>query len=105
MTEAQERYRQDAKKLRQIGHALEGQAPDAVVLPDQLAEAALAAWQRDEQERVESETEEQRRVRGDAATLALIGLQVEEARRSGGTGLVLHPDTFAEARAAATRSG
>jgi len=83
MTEAQERYRQDAQTLRQIGLALEGQSPDAVALPDHHADAALAAWQRDEQERVESETAEQRRLRGDAATLALIGLEVEEARRSG----------------------
>ena len=77
-------------------------APSGNELPKHLADAALAAWQREETaEPVPPETAEQLRVRHAAATLALVGLEVETARQEG-RALAIHPDTVADAVAAAT---
>lgn len=107
MTEPVEygRYRDDERALAEIGRWLRD-APHGRALPTEWADAAMAAWLRDEtaeQRTTEQETDEQRRVRDAAATLALIGLAVQRARERGND-LSLHPDTIAEAVAAADRS-
>ncbi len=95
------RYRRDAQILVEIGRSLGG-SPSGRELPEHLADAALAAWQRDESaEPLARETPEQIRVRHAAATLALVGLEVESARREG-SDLALHPETVADAMAAAS---
>ena len=99
MSDEYARYGQDAETLAAIGAALRGQSPELVTLPADLADAAVAAWQRDEQEPVGDETPEQRRLRQAAATVALIGLAVQTARASRSP-LALDPGTFAEAVAA-----
>lgn len=97
------RYRADAEFLRAVGRVLRDTASTTADLPSPLAEAALAAWSRDEQQPLApDETAEQRQVRMDAATLALIGLAVENAR-SQGVPVTIHSETLAEAIAAADR--
>ena len=95
-------YRQDAVTLRAVGRVLPTDATTADLPPD-LADAACACWQRDDDlPLAEPETEEQRQVRMDSACLALIGLAVENARAVGAP-VPLHPDTVAEAIAAGKR--
>ena len=98
------RYRNDGRVLAEIGRWLRD-APSAADLPTEWADAALAAWLRDENDGLGvavQETDEQRRVRHAAATFGFIGLAVERAREQG-TDLALHPDTIAEAVAAVDR--
>jgi hypothetical protein len=99
MSDEYARYQHDAETLAAIGGALRGQSPESVTLPADLADAAVAAWQRDEQAPVEAETPEQRHLRQAASTVALIGLSVQSARESGSP-LALDPETYAEAVAA-----
>lgn len=68
-------YRLDARLLADIGTALEGQPrASAVVIPADLADQAIAAWNRDESDELPVETDEQASVRLMAGDLALIGL-------------------------------
>jgi len=79
----------------------------AVVLPHHLVEAALAAWQRDEEDPLPpSETEAQRRIRGHAAPLALIGLRIEQRAVTTPDTVTsdLNPDLITAATAAAQRT-
>jgi hypothetical protein len=75
-----QRYRDDAALLARIGVSLSrAELPEVEVrLPEHLARAALAAWERDERGGLDRETFEQRIVRHRAAALALIGLAVSE---------------------------
>ncbi|OXM67547.1 MULTISPECIES: hypothetical protein [Amycolatopsis] len=83
MTGQYSRYREDAEVLAAIGTAI-GEHRITVRLPRALAEAAVAAWQRDETEPVGAETPEQWALRDLAAELALIGLAVTERGRADG---------------------
>ncbi|MFB9388672.1 hypothetical protein ACFPM3_22810 [Streptomyces coeruleoprunus] len=83
------RYRDDSKVLAAIGRCVEAQADRVTVrLPRALAEAAVAAWERDEAtgpdgggEDGADETREQYAERDRAAELALIGLAITERGR------------------------
>ncbi|CAL9348307.1 hypothetical protein [Streptomyces sp. enrichment culture] len=85
-----DRYRDDAAVLAAIGARVEAQhARVTVRLPKDLADAAVAAWQRDEREAPGAETAARRRLRDHAAELALIGLAIaERGRWEGGAVLV-----------------
>jgi hypothetical protein len=65
-----------------------------VRLPRDLAELALAAWQREETAPPGPETPEQRTVRHQAATLALIGLCIENTGRPEGEEVVCDLDAW-----------
>jgi len=80
------RYQRDAEVLAAIGACVEAQTGRVTVrLPEALAEAAVAAWHRDEPDGPGTETPEQYAARDRAAELALIGLAVaERGRRQGG---------------------
>ena len=77
-----ELYRKEAGVLGRVGHVFAAiEMPQIEVrLPRDVAEAAVAAWERDDDESAgpTSETCEQRVVRSRAATLALIGLTITE---------------------------
>ena len=97
------RYRADAEILRAVGRALRDPTATTADLPSPLADAALAAWLREEQQPLApDETAAQRQVRLDAANLALIGLAVENARTQGAP-VKIHSETLAETIAAADR--
>jgi hypothetical protein len=73
-------YREDAATLAEIGDALFAARLPAVRvrLPKELADRAVAAWQRDDGDAVGDETPEQAANRHRAGTLALIGLTIEQ---------------------------
>jgi hypothetical protein len=75
-----DRYAVDSRTLAAIGEALAGLPAEAKVqLPRYLAVAALAARERNETDDLAAiETEEQEMLRDHAATLALIGLAMQE---------------------------
>jgi hypothetical protein len=81
----QKLYREEAAVLGSIGQVLVGtEMPRIDVrLPRDVAEAAVAAWERDDDESTGPiiETFEQRVVRSRAATLSLIGLAISERGR------------------------
>ncbi|MGY2006132.1 hypothetical protein ACW9HJ_02765 [Nocardia gipuzkoensis] len=73
------RYRQDRDVLATIGTHLDPQiARISVRLPRSAAEAAVAAWDRDESGEIADESPEERELRDAAADLALIGLALTE---------------------------
>jgi hypothetical protein len=66
-----DRYRDDAAVLAAIGARVEAQhARVTVRLPEDLAHAAVAAWERDERQAPGAETPEQHRLRDHAAVRA-----------------------------------
>lgn len=75
-----DRYAVDTRTLAAIGEALVGLPAEAPVqLPRYLAMAALAAWEREETDDLPAiETAEQEMLRDHAATLALVGLAMQE---------------------------
>lgn len=76
------RYRSDVAVLVEIGRQFAAQLPYLdVMLPRHLVEAAIAAWDRDEEGTVGDETAEQRRVRHLAGDLALLGLAFSDPTR------------------------
>jgi hypothetical protein len=90
-----QRYRRDAAVLADIGRHLEKRVPLITVrLPRQLAEAAFAAWRRDEQGTTADETPEQRTLRSNAADLALIGAAVAERGHAEGAEVVVKLDVI-----------
>jgi hypothetical protein len=93
-SDAQRRYRVDAKTLAAVGQQLsEADLPDIEVrLPKPLAELAVAAWERDEDGQRDVEDFEQAVQRGRAATLALIGLSIVERGRIEGDEIVVALD-------------
>lgn len=70
----------DAGALHELAQQLLPQSPKVQVhLPGEVADRAVAAWQRDEDPgNLPQETAEQRSIRNDAGTLALIGQSIEE---------------------------
>jgi enolase len=92
------RYREDAKVLAMIGECVQAQVGRVTVrLPRTVAEAAVAAWERDESAGEESaglgeESREQYALRDQAAQLALIGLAVSERGRWEGEEVVIGLD-------------
>jgi hypothetical protein len=104
-TNRQRGYRDDARVLGEIGAILaRADMPRiTVTLPAPLAQAALEAWQRDDEGEPDPESREQRAIRHRAATLALIGLAVEESGRTDGEFVVveLWPDLIGTALEAA----
>lgn len=80
-SESQRRYRDQARLLGEIGDILaRADLPRVEVrLPRRLAEQAVAAWERDDdQGHLDPETYEQRVQRHRAGTLGLIGLGIQE---------------------------
>src|SRR5512142_2621024 len=99
-----QRYRDDEPVLAEVGRHLASLVPFIdVTLPATLADAAIAAWNRDEDGPAIEESDEQRRLRGRAADLALLGRVVSErGRHAGGEVMVRLPVVhFAAAIAAA----
>lgn len=84
------RYREDSKVLAAIGELVDAQVGRVTVrLPRAVAEAAVAAWERDELGDVGEETHEQYELRGQAGDLALIGLEISEDGRWEGEEVVI----------------
>jgi hypothetical protein len=90
------RWSEDATLLAQIGGALFPQGLRVSVrLPKDLAEQAVAAWQRDDSEgALPHETPDQRLIRERAAALALIGLALENAGIEEGDDVVVELDAW-----------
>lgn len=97
--EQYDRYRADARALTAIGACLAPQLGRVTVrLPRELAEAAVAAWQRDEPAGPGSggpESARRHALRDQAAELALIGLAISERGRREGTDVVVDLDIAA----------
>jgi hypothetical protein len=95
MTTDEQWYREDAAVLSEIGAALSAAElpPVRVRIPKELAERAVTAWQRDDDEVPGEETAEQAANRHRAGTLALIGLTIEQHGESVGDVVIvdLHP--------------
>lgn len=69
----------DGEVLAQIGRVLMAQSLEVEVrVPRELADAAVASWQRDGPETLGEESSEQRAARHRAAYLSLIGCSLEE---------------------------
>lgn len=80
----QQLYRSEARVLGELGSVLASASlPQVEVrLPRELAEQAVAAWERaDNEGALDPETYEQRTQRHRAATLSLIGLSISERGR------------------------
>ncbi|WP_035858100.1 hypothetical protein [Kitasatospora cheerisanensis] len=87
------RYREDSKVLAAIGVCVDAQvAPITVRLPKALAEAAVAAWDREELGGLGEETHEQYALRDRAAELAFIGLAISRHGRWEGDEVVVELD-------------
>jgi hypothetical protein len=105
-SEWQQLCRREAELLGEVGAVLaEADLPNIEIrLPRALAEAALAAWQREYDEGPPApETYEQRVLRHRAATLSLIGLSIESVGRWSDDYVTvdLHPQSIGEALTAA----
>ncbi|MFJ8589260.1 hypothetical protein ACIRD2_32010 [Streptomyces sp. NPDC093595] len=101
--ERYERYRKDSDVLAAIGAQVDAQVGRVGVrLPRPVAEAAVAAWQRDETDGPGEESQEQHALRDEAAELALIGLAITERGRWEGDELVVDLDV--ESAGAALRA-
>lgn len=99
------RYAEDATTLARIGAVLTGQdAGQPVRLPRDLVEIARRAWNRDETGLLDDELPEERSLRHRAATLALIGLALDERGIPDGDHVVvtLDPDIVSDAVRAET---
>ncbi|MFE9789930.1 hypothetical protein ACFYO7_31610 [Nocardia salmonicida] len=98
------RYRDDSKVLAAIGEWIGPRVqPVSVRLPHELAQAAVAAWNRDETGEIGEQAPDQYALRDRAAELALIGLAVSERGRRDGEDVVvdLHATSVAAAMHAA----
>ncbi|MFI6108145.1 hypothetical protein [Streptomyces sp. NPDC051310] len=101
--EQYERYREDSDVPAAIGTQVDAQVGRvAVRLPRSVAEAAAAAWERDETEGPGEESHEQHALRDQAAELALIGLAITQRGRWEGDELVVDLDV--ESAGAALRA-
>ncbi|MFI5526966.1 GNAT family N-acetyltransferase [Kitasatospora sp. NPDC051853] len=87
------RYREDAKVLAAIGEHVEAQVGRVTVqLPKDVADAAVAAWERDEEGGRAAESHEEFIARDRAAELAFIGLAISERGRREGEDVVVDLD-------------
>ncbi|HWF52512.1 MAG TPA: hypothetical protein VG294_17855 [Solirubrobacteraceae bacterium] len=97
-TASQQVYRREARILAELGAVLAraSLAPIEVRLPRPLAEQAVAAWDREEDEGpLDPESYEQYVQRGRAATLSLIGLCIAQGGRWEDDSVVVDlPPTF-----------
>jgi hypothetical protein len=86
----------DAGVLYELAQQLRPQTPKIQVrLPRELADRAVAAWQRDEDPgNLAQETDEQRSIRDDAGTLALIGQSIEETGIEDGEDVLFRLDAW-----------
>ncbi|WP_318203798.1 hypothetical protein [Streptomyces sp. SCL15-4] len=100
------RYREDAEVLAAIGACVRaGAARIDVRLPRAVADAAVAAWRREETGALEEQREESREqyvLRDRAAELALIGAAIAERGRPDGGDVVVALDV--ESAGAAARA-
>ena len=94
MATDEQAYREDSETLVEIGLGLStGELPPVrVEIPKELAERAVAAWQRDDGSVVGEETAEQAANRHRAGTLALIGLTIEQSAELVGDVVVVDLD-------------
>ncbi|APE34660.1 hypothetical protein BOX37_12630 [Nocardia mangyaensis] len=103
--EAHARYLDDSNVLAAIGAWIAPRVQRVSIrLPIALAEAAVAAWNRDETGETGEETPDQYAIRDRAAELALIGLAISERGHLDGDDVVvveLHPTSVAAAILAA----
>ncbi|WP_329100448.1 hypothetical protein [Streptomyces sp. NBC_01439] len=87
------RYGEDSKVLAAIGRQVDIQVDRVSVrLPRAVAEAAVAAWDREESSGQAPETHEQYLLRDKAAELALIGLEISQRGRWEGEELLIDLD-------------
>jgi hypothetical protein len=85
----------EAETLAQVGAAIFPQATKVRVrLPRNLADLALAAWQRDDDSSSGPEATEQRAARHQAGTLALIGLCIEQTGQPDNDEVVCELDSW-----------
>jgi hypothetical protein len=92
----QRQYRQDARLLGELGRVLAlTELPRVEVrLPKALAELAVTAWEREDNDGpLDDETHEQRLERHRAGTLALIGLGITERGRWDGDDVIVELGT------------
>ena len=93
-----ERYTEDAQVLGRIGAVLFPQDTRlSVRLPQELADLAVAAWNRDEPlaaGTADEETLDQRTARERAAYLALIGLCIENTAQPDGDDIICDLDSW-----------
>ncbi len=91
-----EDWAQDADALHELAQQLLPQSPKVQVrLPREVADRAVAAWQRYEDPgTLPRETDEQRSIRNDAGTLALIGQSIEETGIEDGDGVLFKLDAW-----------
>ncbi|WP_031072729.1 hypothetical protein [Streptomyces sp. NRRL WC-3742] len=83
-------YRADAKVLAAIGEHVHAQVDRVPLrLPRALAQAAVDAWERDDEGDLGEETFEQYELRGQAGDLALLGLTISERGRWEGEEVVV----------------
>lgn len=84
------RFREDAKVLAAIGAYVHAQVDRVPLrLPRALAQAAVDAWERDEEGDVGEETIAEYELRGQAGDLALLGLTIQEGGRWEGEEVVV----------------
>jgi len=99
----------DSEKLHELAQELLPQTPTVELrISRSLADVAVAAWQREEEPgELPPETDEQTAVRGDAATLALIGQSIEESGIEDGDDVIFKLDAWVLGNAleAADRAG
>jgi hypothetical protein len=91
------RWADDTAVLAEVGRALFSQRTRvAVRIPAHLADAAVAAWERDDidTDLPDVETSEQARVRDGAGHLALIGLAISERGRRDGDEVVIDVEAW-----------
>lgn len=104
-----EEWESDAEQLHQLAQVLLPQTPRVeLTVPRTLADRAVAVWQREEHAGdLESETDAQRAVRDEAATLALIGQSIEDSGMENGELVVFKLDAWVLGNAleAADRAG
>ncbi|WP_282794856.1 hypothetical protein [Streptomyces sp. CC224B] len=95
------RYQEDARTLAAIGACVETRTGRVTVrLPHPLAEAAVAAWQRDETDEAPGpESRQEYALRDQAAELALIGLALADRGHWDAEKVVVDLDTASAAAA------
>ena len=100
-TERQATYRAHARTLAAIGDHLANlqMAPVEVRFPSALANAAVSAWEWDDEGQLDAEDLDQRTQRHHASALALIGLSITARGRFEGDEVIvdLSPDLIGEA--------
>jgi hypothetical protein len=104
-----QRWADDATTLHELAQEVLPQTPKVRLrIPESLADRAVAAWQRDDETlSLAPESDEERSVRRDAGTLALIGEFIEETGARDGDHVTFELDAWilGNALEAADRAG